>query len=78
MPRPVTLGIHQLSHCLTCYRQHGWNAWEFAGRLRVTDSLPIPRRTGVLSANENITSGALSLSDRPFHTAKPNTDGVPT
>ncbi|MGA2421103.1 MAG: hypothetical protein ABSG69_13565 [Candidatus Acidiferrum sp.] len=27
---------------------------------KVTDSLPIPRRTGVFATSENITSGALS------------------
>jgi hypothetical protein len=35
----------------------------------VTDSLPIPRRTGAFEAIENITSGALSVSDLPFHSA---------
>jgi hypothetical protein len=46
--------------------------------LRVTDSLPMPRRIGVLAAVESITSGALSVSARPFHSAKPNEAGVPT
>jgi hypothetical protein len=44
----------------------------------VTDSLPIPSRTGVFAAMLNITSGALSVSERPFYSAKPNTAGVPT
>jgi len=43
----------------------------------VTESLPIPRRIGAFAAIENITSGALSVSERPFHSAKPNTAGVP-
>jgi hypothetical protein len=36
----------------------------------VTDSLPIPRETGVLAAMENMTLGALSVSDRPFQELK--------
>jgi hypothetical protein len=44
----------------------------------VTDSLPIPTRTGAFAAIENMTSGALSVSERPFHSAKLNTAGVPT
>jgi hypothetical protein len=36
----------------------------------VTDSLPIPRRTRVLAAMLNITSGALSVKDVPFDEAK--------
>lgn len=46
--------------------------------LEVTDSLPIPRLTGVLAAMENMTLGALSVSERPFHSRKPNEAGVPT
>jgi hypothetical protein len=46
--------------------------------LEVTDSLPMPKLTGVFSAKENITLGALSVRDRPFQSAKPNTAGVPT
>jgi len=46
--------------------------------LDVTDSLPIPRLRGVFDAIENITFGALSVRERPFHSAKPNTAGVPT
>lgn len=38
----------------------------------VTGSLSIPRRTGVLAGMENMTSGALSVGERPFHAAKPN------
>lgn len=44
----------------------------------VTDSLPIPSRTGAFAARENMTSGALSVRERPFHPANPNTAGVPT
>ena len=44
----------------------------------VTDSFPIPSATGVFAASENITFGALSVSDRPFHSAKPKAAGVPT
>ena len=47
-------------------------------RFEVTDSLPIPRRTGVFAARENMTSGALSVSERPFHSTNPNAAGVPT
>ncbi|MGP6192183.1 MAG: hypothetical protein ACLPSH_19415 [Vulcanimicrobiaceae bacterium] len=46
--------------------------------LDVTDSLPIPRRTGAFDAKENMTSGALSVSARPFHSAKPKVAGVAT
>lgn len=35
----------------------------------VTESLPIPRRTGVLAAIENITSGALSVQLAEMHPA---------
>src|SRR5580658_11153805 len=35
--------------------------------LEVTDSLPIPRLMGVFDAMENMTSGALSVRERPFH-----------
>ena len=28
--------------------------------------------------SENMTFGALSIRERPFHSAKPNTAGVPT
>ncbi len=44
----------------------------------VTDSLPMPSPMGAFAAMENMTSGALSVSDRPFHSARPNTAGVPT
>jgi hypothetical protein len=44
----------------------------------VTGSLPIPRLTGVFAAMENMTLGALSMSERPFHSAKPNAAGVLT
>ena len=44
----------------------------------VTDSLPIPRWIGELDAIVNMTSGALSVSERPFHSTKPNEAGVPT
>ncbi len=44
----------------------------------VTDSLPIPRLTGMFAARLNITSGALSVSERPFHPANPNVAGVQT
>ena len=44
----------------------------------VTDSLPIPRLMGVFAATENITLGALSVSERPFHSTNPNAAGVPT
>ena len=44
----------------------------------ITDSLPIPRLTGAFAAMENMTFGALSVRERPFHSAKPNTAGVPT
>jgi hypothetical protein len=43
----------------------------------VTDSLPIPRLIGVFAAVENMTFGALSVSDRPFHSTKPNDAGGP-
>jgi hypothetical protein len=33
---------------------------------------------GVFAAVENITSGALSVSERPFHSAKPSSACVPT
>ena len=38
--------------------------------LDVTDSLPMPRCTGLLVAIENMTSGALSVSERPFQSPK--------
>jgi hypothetical protein len=44
----------------------------------VTDSLPIPRLTGAFAARENMTFGALSARERPFHSANPKTAGVPT
>ena len=44
----------------------------------MTDSFPIPRRTGVLAAMLNITSGALSVKERPFHSTKPNAASVPS
>jgi hypothetical protein len=44
----------------------------------VTDSLPIPRLMGLFAAMENMTFGALSMSDRPFHSANPNAARVPT
>lgn len=47
-------------------------------RFEATDSLAIPRRTGVFAARENMTLGALSVSERPFHSANPNTRGAPT
>jgi hypothetical protein len=37
-----------------------------------------PETNGVFAAMENITSGALSVSERLFHSANPNTAGVPT
>jgi hypothetical protein len=43
-----------------------------------TDSLVIPRRIGVFAASENMTSGALSVRERPFHPAKLKEAGVPT
>ena len=43
-----------------------------------TDSLPIPSRMGVFEAIVNITSDALSVNERPFHSANPNAAGVPT
>jgi hypothetical protein len=46
--------------------------------LEVTDSLPMPKLIGVFNARENITLGALSVRDRPFHSANPKTAGVPT
>jgi hypothetical protein len=44
----------------------------------VTESAPMPRVTGVLSATVNITSGALSISERRLKPAKPKTAGAPT
>jgi hypothetical protein len=44
----------------------------------VTDSLPIPTLTGVFAAMENMTLGALSVTERPFHSKKANDAGVPT
>jgi hypothetical protein len=38
----------------------------------------MPSATGVLEVSENITFGALSVSERPFHSAKPKKAGVPT
>jgi len=46
--------------------------------LKVTDSLPIPIRTGVFDAIVSMISGALSVSERPFHSMKPNAAGGPT
>ena len=46
--------------------------------LAVSDSLPMPRPTGVFAAMLNITSGVLSVNERPFHSANPNAAGVPT
>jgi hypothetical protein len=46
--------------------------------LEETDSLPTPRRTGASDASENMTSGALSVRDRPFHSTKPKVAAVPT
>jgi hypothetical protein len=43
----------------------------------VTESLLIPRRTEVFAAMEKITSGVFSVSERPFHSANPDTAGVP-
>jgi hypothetical protein len=44
--------------------------------LDVTDSLPMPRRTGLLVAIENMTSAALSVIERPLQSPKPNTAEV--
>ena len=44
----------------------------------VTDSLPMPRLTGAFAAMENMTSGALSIKDRPFQSENPNPAAVPT
>ena len=44
----------------------------------MTDSLPIPRLTGAFAPIENMTFGALSVSERPFHSANPNAAAVPT
>jgi hypothetical protein len=54
-----------------------WQQDVFDG-FEVTESLPIPRRTGAFAAMENMPSGALSESERPFHPANPNAAGVPT
>jgi hypothetical protein len=37
----------------------------------------MPRAIGVFAAKENITSGALSISERPFQPAKPYEAGEP-
>lgn len=51
---------------------------KFARGFEVTDSFPMPSRIGAFAASVNITSGALSISDRPFHSSNPNDADVPT
>jgi hypothetical protein len=43
----------------------------------VMESFVKPVESAVLVARENMTSGALSVSDRPFHSLKPYIAGVP-
>jgi hypothetical protein len=38
----------------------------------------MPKRTGVFAARLNITSGVLSVRERPLNPAKPNVAWVPT
>jgi hypothetical protein len=38
----------------------------------------MPSVTGVFAASVNMTFGALSINERPFHALNPNAAGVPT
>ncbi len=56
----------------------GRDVGKVAAGFAVTGSGPIPWEMGVFIAGVNITSGALSTSERPLKPAKLNAAGVPT